>query len=53
MPPDRAVNDVHHIPLLPNVQPPVKKMYRQSPAEQLLIKEQIEELVDAGLIRPS
>ena len=53
VPPDRGVHDVHRIPLQPGSTPPVKKMYRTSPAEQLLIKEQIAELTEAGLIRPS
>lgn len=33
--------------------PVKKKMYRHSPQEQLLIKDQIKELLEAGAIRPS
>jgi hypothetical protein len=39
LPPNRGLNDVHHIPLEPGAVPPSKRMYRNSPAEQLLIKE--------------
>ena len=53
LPPDRGLKDVHTIDLYPDARPPNKPAYKQSPAEQLLIKKQVEELLEAGLIRPS
>jgi hypothetical protein len=40
-PPDRGLDDVHHIPLIPGAEPPSKKMYRGNPEEQILIKNQV------------
>ena len=37
-PPNRGIGDVHHINVEPGSVPPAKAAYRQSPAEQLLIK---------------
>ena len=38
VPPDRGLGDVHEIPVKPGTEPIARKMYRQSPKEQLLIK---------------
>ncbi len=53
LPPDRGLKDVHTIELYPDARVPCKAPYKQSPAEQLLIKKQVEELLETGLIRPS
>ena len=42
LPPDRGLKDVHTIELYPDSRPPNKPAYKQSPAEQLLIKKQVE-----------
>ena len=52
-PPDRGLGDVHAIPLIEGAKPVHKTMYKHSPKEQLLIKEQITELLEGGAIRPS
>ena len=36
--PDRGLGDVHEIPIKPGMEPIARKMSRQSPKEQLLIK---------------
>ena len=53
LPPDRGLQDVHTIDLYADSKPPNRPAYKQSPAEQLLIKQQVEELLETGLIRPS
>ena len=53
VPPNRGLDDEMEIKLQPGTKPIRQKMYRQSPAEQLAIKKQIEELLDAGIIQPS
>ena len=52
-PPDRGLGDVHAIPLIEGAKPVHKAIYKRSPKEQLLIKEQITELLEGGAIRPS
>ncbi|WVZ80919.1 hypothetical protein U9M48_028353, partial [Paspalum notatum var. saurae] len=51
MPPDREVEFL--IELLPGTVPIAKRQYRVAPKEQELIKENIDELLGKGFIRPS
>ncbi|WVZ81418.1 LOW QUALITY PROTEIN: hypothetical protein U9M48_028798 [Paspalum notatum var. saurae] len=51
MPPDREVEFL--IELLPGTAPIAKRQYRVAPKEQELIKENIDELLGKGFIRPS
>ncbi|WVZ63662.1 hypothetical protein U9M48_013276 [Paspalum notatum var. saurae] len=51
MPPDRDVEFL--IELLPGTAPIAKRQYRVAPKEQELIKENIDELLGKGFIRPS
>ncbi|WVZ52813.1 hypothetical protein U9M48_003835 [Paspalum notatum var. saurae] len=51
MPPDREVEFL--IELLPGTAPITKRQYRVAPKEQELIKENIDELLGKGFIRPS
>jgi len=51
MPPDRDVEFL--IELLPGTAPIAKRQYRVTPKEQELIKENIDELLGKGFIRPS
>ena len=51
LPPQRAVD--HRIELEPGFPPPNRPPYRLSPAEQDVLKTQIQELVEQGFIRPS
>ncbi|WVZ85174.1 hypothetical protein U9M48_032124 [Paspalum notatum var. saurae] len=51
MPPDREVEFL--IELLPGIAPIAKRQYRVAPKEQELIKENIDELLGKGFIRPS
>ncbi|WVZ76490.1 hypothetical protein U9M48_024465 [Paspalum notatum var. saurae] len=51
MPPDRDVEFL--IELLPGTRPIAKRQYRVAPKEQELIKENIDELLGKGFIRPS
>jgi len=51
MPPDRDVE--FFIELLPSTAPIAKRQYRVAPKEQELIKENIDELLGKGFIRPS
>ncbi|WVZ93034.1 hypothetical protein U9M48_039057 [Paspalum notatum var. saurae] len=51
MPPDRDVEFL--IELLPDTRPIDKRQYRVAPKEQELIKENIDELLGKGFIRPS
>jgi hypothetical protein len=51
LPPDRGVS--HRIDLQPGHTPPARKPYRISIAEMDEMKRQIEQLLDAGHIRPS
>ncbi|WVZ52824.1 hypothetical protein U9M48_003844 [Paspalum notatum var. saurae] len=51
MPPDRDVEFL--IELLPGIAPIAKRQYRVAPKEQELIKENIDELLGKGFIRPS
>ena len=53
LPPNRGLQDIHTIELYPDTRPSNHPAYKQSPAEDLLIKKQVEELLEAGLIRPS
>ena len=39
LPPDRGLGDDHQIEILPGSKPTIKPPYKQSPAEQLLIKQ--------------
>ena len=39
LPPDRGLGDVHEIEILPGSKPTTKPPYKQSLAEQLLIKQ--------------
>ncbi|WVZ49824.1 hypothetical protein U9M48_001150 [Paspalum notatum var. saurae] len=51
MPPDREIEFL--IELLPGTAPIAKRQYRVAPKEQELIKENIDELLGKGFIRPS
>ncbi|WVZ76845.1 hypothetical protein U9M48_024772 [Paspalum notatum var. saurae] len=51
MPPDREFEFL--IELLPGTTPIAKRQYRVAPKEQELIKENIDELLEKGFIRPS
>ncbi|WVZ76472.1 hypothetical protein U9M48_024448 [Paspalum notatum var. saurae] len=51
MPPDREIEFL--IELLPGTAPIAKRQYRVAPKEQGLIKENIDELLGKGFIRPS
>jgi hypothetical protein len=51
LPPERSVD--HRIELVPGSDPPNKPPYRLSPAEQDVLKKQLEELTELGFIRPS
>ena len=51
LPPKRSVD--HKIELEPGFQPQSRHMYRMSPAENDILKKQLEELLDAGFIQPS
>ena len=51
LPPDREME--FFIDLLPNAEPVSKAPYRMAPAELKKLKEQLQELLDKGFIRPS
>ena len=51
LPPKREVD--HQIELLPGVKPPAKGPYRMAPPELAELRKQLNELMDAGFIRPS
>ena len=51
LPPRRSVD--HEIELLPGVKPPAKGPYRMAPPELAELRKQLDELLQAGFIRPS
>ncbi|XP_039013228.1 uncharacterized protein LOC120142797 [Hibiscus syriacus] len=51
LPPRRLVD--HEIELIPGVKPPAKCPYRMSPPELAELRKQLDELLQAGFIRPS
>ena len=51
LPPDRGIE--HVIPLVPDTQPPFKRMYCLSPSELVEVKCQVTELLQKQLIEPS
>ncbi|KAK8586224.1 hypothetical protein V6N13_130745 [Hibiscus sabdariffa] len=51
LPPKREVD--HRIELVPNVEPPAKAPYRMASPELEELRRQLNELLDAGFIRPS
>ena len=51
MPPDQEIEFL--IELLPGTSPIAKRPYRVAPKEQMLIKNNIDELLEKGYIRPS
>ena len=51
LPPDRKTE--FSIDLLPGSSPVSKALYRMAPAELRELKEQLQELLDKGFIRPS
>ena len=52
-PPDRGIEDVHHIRLKPDAKPIAIAPYRQSPAAQVVVCKEMEALLKAGCIGPS
>jgi hypothetical protein len=51
LPPIRSIN--HHIDLIPGVSLPNKVAYRLTPQENEEVKNQVQELLDKGLVRES
>lgn len=51
LPPRRSVD--HEIELVPGVKPPAKGPYRMAPPELAELRKQLNELLEAGFIRPS
>ncbi|GMJ01189.1 hypothetical protein HRI_003788100 [Hibiscus trionum] len=51
LPPRRSVD--HEIELISGVKPPAKCPYRMSPPELAELRKQLDELLEAGFIRPS
>jgi hypothetical protein len=51
LPPSRAVD--HEIPLLPNLAPPFRGIFRLSQAELDVLKETLDNLLEEGKINPS
>ena len=51
LPPKRSLD--HKIPLEPNSKPPFKNYYRMSPKDLEEVKEQLTEMSEQGIIRPS
>ena len=48
VPPERGLDDKLYIHLKPNVVMPHRRVYKTSPAEQILIRDQLELLTDSG-----
>ena len=53
LPPERGINDTHCIELQAGSKPVSKAPYKVSPQEHAIIQKEIEDLLAAGLIRPS
>ena len=51
LPPKREID--HKIDLVPNVEPPARAPYRMAPPELEELRRQLNELLEAGYIRPS
>lgn len=51
LPPRRAID--HEISLIPGARPPARGAYRMAPPELKELRRQLDELLDAGFIRPS
>ncbi|KAA0053506.1 uncharacterized protein E6C27_scaffold190G00630 [Cucumis melo var. makuwa] len=51
LPPRRTID--HEIELVPGVKPPAKNAYRMAPPELAELRKQLDELLNAGFIRPA
>ena len=51
LPPEREID--HEIELIPGTKPPAKAPYRMAPPELAELRKQLDELLEAGFIRPS